>query len=137
MKYLSDYTEEAQTKAFEEYGVFFAFSKQQFEDGCKKVGADKDNKVCDLGGGCYCLSKNADKVIKALDNIQKDAITQDIKENGIENIIRRELGNHEAQITCSISDTVDALEGYGISKEAIAKYYKEVYLPLCIENDWF
>ncbi len=80
------------------------------------------------------MSKNAEKVVEALDNIQKDAITQDIEENGIENIISRELGNHEAQITGSIGDTVDSLEGYGVSKEAIAKYYKEVYLPLCMKN---
>ena len=137
MKYLSDYMEQAQTEVFEKYGVFFAFSKEQFQEGVKKVGANENNKVCDFGGGMYGLSKNAKAIVEALDNIRKDAIAQDIAENGIENIISRELGNHEAQITGSIADTVDALEGYGISKEQIAKYYREVYLPLCIENDWF
>jgi hypothetical protein len=32
MKYLTDYTQEAQTKLFEEKGVFFAFSNKQFEE---------------------------------------------------------------------------------------------------------
>lgn len=137
MKYLSDYMEQAQTEVFEKYGVFFAFSSEQFQEGLKKVGANENNKVCEFGGGMYGLSKNADAIIEALDNIQKNAIAQDIEENGIEKIISRELGNHEAQITGSIADTVDALEGYGISKAQIAKHYKEVYLPLCIENDWF
>jgi len=39
MKYLSDYTEEAQTKLFVEKGVFFAFSKDQFNEQ-KKEGVD-------------------------------------------------------------------------------------------------
>ena len=137
MKYLSDYMEAAQTEVFEKYGVFFAFSKEQFQEGIKKVGANESNKVCDFGSGMYGLSKNADAIVRALDNIHKNAIAKDIAENGIENIIGRELGNHEAQITGSVADTVDALEGYGISKEQIVKHYKEVYLPLCIENDWF
>ena len=137
MKYLSDYMEQAQTEVFEKYGVFFAFSAEQFQEGLKKVGANENNKVCEFGSGMYGLSKNADVIVDALNSIHEDAIAQDIAENGIENIISRELGNHEAQITGSIADTVDALEGYGISKEQIAKHYKEVYLPLCIENDWF
>lgn len=30
MKYLSDYTSEKQTRAFDEFGAFFAFSNEQF-----------------------------------------------------------------------------------------------------------
>ena len=85
----------------------------------------------------YGLSKNADAIVEALENIRKTAIAQDIAENGIDAIIDRELANHEAQITGSIADTVDALEGYDIPKERIAKRYREVFLPHCIENDLF
>ena len=129
--------EKAQSEVFEKYGVFFAFSEKQFKEGCEKVGASPDNKVCELGGGCYCLSKNADKVVEELEQIRERAITQDIEENGIDNIIDRELANHEAQITGSVADTVDALDGYGIPKEKIVRYYREVYLPRCIEEDCF
>ncbi len=74
MKYLSDYMEQAQTEMFEKYGVFFAFSAEQFQDGLKKVGANESNKVCEFGGGMYGLSKNAKAIVEALDNIRKDAI---------------------------------------------------------------
>ncbi|WP_458860906.1 DUF7659 family protein, partial [Vibrio parahaemolyticus] len=31
MKYLTDYTSEKQTQAFNEFGAFFAFSNKQFD----------------------------------------------------------------------------------------------------------
>lgn len=112
MKYLSDYTEAAQTKMFKEQGVFFAFSKKQFEEGCKKVNAIKDNKVTSLGNGTYCLSKNVDVVINEFEKIHKNGIKLDIEENGIEGIIKRELNNHEAYYTGDIESTVEALNDY-------------------------
>jgi len=42
MKFLSNYTQAAQTKMFKEQGVFFAFSKKQIDEGCKQVGALED-----------------------------------------------------------------------------------------------
>lgn len=137
MKYLSDYMDEEQTKLFDEKGVFFAFSKKQFEDGCKKVGATANNKVCELGNGIYCLSKNADYVTQEVENIYNKAIKQDLDDNGIENIISRELGNYETQLSGDTSRTVEALKDYNISEEQILQHYKEVYFPLCVKNDWF
>ena len=55
---------------------------------------------------------------------------------GKKELIQYELGNHEAQITGDISDTVDALEGYGITREEVQAEYKE-YFQKCIDNDWF
>lgn len=41
MKYLSDYTNEKQTQAFDEAGAFFAFSQKQFNE-AKKEGVAQD-----------------------------------------------------------------------------------------------
>lgn len=136
MKYLSDYVEEAQNKLFDECGVFFAFSKDQFEKGCKKVGASADNKITNIDAGCYCLSKHVDTFIAGMEEIQKRGIEQDIAENGIKNIIWRELGNYETQITCDISQTVATLEDYPIMVEQIQAEYRP-YMDECIKNDWF
>ena len=72
-----------------------------------------------------------------MENIHSEAIKQDLKENGIENIISRELGNYETQLSGDLSNTVEALEDYDIEEPQIRKHYKEIYFPLCVENDWF
>jgi hypothetical protein len=112
MKFLQDYQEKKQTELFEAQGVFFAFSKSQYDEGKEKVGASKVNKIRSIGQGMFCLSKNADIVIESLYNIYDESIDQDVKENGIYGVITRELDNHEYCITLDIEDTVRALSDY-------------------------
>lgn len=64
MKYLQDYIQEKQTKAFDTAGAFFAFSKSQFDE-AKKDGV----KYCDMGGGMLCPVDNAKDLVKAMDEI--------------------------------------------------------------------
>ena len=131
MKYLSHYMEAAQTRAFDEAGAFFAFGQKQFDEKKKP-----DVKYYSLGAGLICPKDTADKLTEALDNISKAAIKQDIDENGKKAIIHRELANHETQITMDITDTVSALDGYGITAEEIQAEYKEFYQE-CVDNDCF
>lgn len=137
MKYLSDYTEQAQTKLFEDCGVFFAFSKKQFEEGCEKVGASGDNKVSSFGHGGYVLNKNFDIFLAGMENINALGIKQDIEENGIEAIIQRELANYETQLNGDWEKIIDVLDGYnGITPEIVHTQYK-IFYQGCIDNDWF
>ena len=53
MKYLINYIEEAQTKAFEKAGAFFAFSDKQFEEQ-KKEGV----RYSYMGAGLICPKEN-------------------------------------------------------------------------------
>lgn len=137
MKYLSNYTEQAQTDLFDNLGAFFAFSQNQFKEGCQQVGATQENKVASFGAGGYVLSKNLDLLIDGLNNIYDLGIKADLEENGVFKIIMRELANHEAQITGDITDTFEALKGYDITEEQILKVYREDYFKKCVENDWF
>ena len=116
--------------------LFFAFSKEQLNEGIKKIGASKENKIVSFGGGGYVLSKNIDLLIDGLNNIQQLGIKRDIEENGIKNIIHRELGNYECQIDKDISRAVEALEDYGITYDQVKEEFKE-YFQKCIDNDWF
>jgi hypothetical protein len=137
MKSLSDYTEQAQTKLFDECGVFFAFSKKQFEEGCEKVGASADNKVMSFGAGGYLLSKNYDVFEAGMEQIQAEGIKQDIEENGLEGIIQRELANYEVQITGDWKQLLETLEDYkGITEEMVYEQFK-IFMKLCVDNDWF
>ena len=119
MKYLSDYTEKATTKLFNKHHAFFAFSDKQFEEGAKK----EFKPYVHLFGGLIAPKATADQLCKDLKNITKEGIKQDIKENGIENIIKRELSNHEAYYTGEIEQTVDGLAGYSITNEKIMEVF--------------
>lgn len=130
MKYLSDYTEEAQTALFEELGVFFAFSTEQFEEGKKKFGHLKhaDEKWASMGMGMYLPSHNADECVRRLNNIQKEGIEKDLAENGREGVLQRELGNYEIGLSWEgINDTNfrNGISGYGFTEEEIKAAYKK------------
>lgn len=123
MKYLAQYTEEAQTKAFEENGAFFAFSDKQFNK-AKVEGV----RYTHIFGNLYCPVENAQKLLDSLENIHTQGVAEDIAENGKERIIRRELNNHEAFYTCDIADTVEALKSYGFTRDEIAEEYKKILI---------
>ena len=131
MNYLSDYTSEKQTQLWNDNGAFFAFSKKQLNEE-KKEGV----VYVSLGMGLIAPKENASKVIEGLESINTEGIKQDISENGIKAIIHRELANYEAQITGDISDTVQALEDYGITREQVSAEYP-AYFQFCIDNDYF
>lgn len=136
MKNLSD-TQKAQEKIFEECGVFFAFNKAQFDEGVKKVGASADNKITQISSGIFVLSNYLDIFQKKMTTLRAEGLKQDIEENGKENIIHRELANYETQITGNLREVVEALEDYGISEDEIRSYFRQKYIPYCIENDLF
>tara|TARA_Y100000593_G_scaffold5367_1_gene10561 strand:- start:155 stop:565 length:411 start_codon:yes stop_codon:yes gene_type:complete len=136
MKYLQNYLEDNQKKTDKKYGVFFAFNNSQFEEGCKKVGVNKNNKVTRLYSGLYILSKNVNKYLNETEKNTENAIKQDIKENGVKKIVFRELGNHEYQLTQDTENILNVLEGYNFSNEQLTKYINE-YMNYCIENNLF
>lgn len=121
MKYLQDYKEQAQTDLFRETGTFFAFSDSQFNE--QKVdGVEYVN----CGAGCICPKENVKTLLDGLGKIQKEAIAQDIAENGKEKIIERELYNHEAFYTGRISETLDEVKQYGFTREDVIIVWNKI-----------
>jgi len=123
MKYLSDYTNDATSELLEKNGAFFAFSDKQFEE-AKDPNLNKED-YRHLFGGLIAPKANAETVARGLVDISKRAIAQDLEENGPENIIKRELANHEAYYTGDITSTIKALDGYGITEDQIKEVYRE------------
>lgn len=121
MKYLSDYTKDATSIAMEKYGAFFAFSVSQFNE--KRV---EGVAYAQDGSGMIAPKENFKALVEELNKIHEDGIKQDIAENGIEAIIRRELNNHECDYTGDVTDAVDALEGYGVSHEQVLNVYRGI-----------
>lgn len=123
MKSLSNYIEDAQSDCFKKHGIFFAFSTKQFEEQ-RQEGV----KYCQLGMGLLCPKDNVEAFIEDHSRLVTAGIQKDIEENGIEDIIRRELENHEVSITYDITDTVEALKDYeGITESMIYTVFHEEY----------
>lgn len=120
MKYLNDYTEDAITKVLNQHGAFFAFSNQQMDEK-KKEGVTYVN----CGSGLICPKENAIQLMKDVINVGDKGIQQDVRENGREAIIKRELANHEAYYTGDVDSTVDALDSYNITREEIVDVYRK------------
>lgn len=129
MKTLDNYMDEMKEKLFNECGLFFAFNDEQFKSGLKKVNADVNNKVVGLGAGVFVLSKNAEKFLKEIKKVRKLGINQDLSENGKYNIIMRELGNFETEITYDLNPVIKELKGYNIPIEEIREVFYNSFLP--------
>lgn len=126
MKYLSDYTQEAQTKLFEEQGAFFAFNQEQFEEGKAKHPEVKD--WVNVGMGMIAPSENVKAILDGIDNISKLGIEQDLADNGREGVLERELGNYEIGYSWEGIHDLNfrsGIEGYGFTEEEIATAYKK------------
>tara|TARA_R100001443_G_scaffold18073_1_gene28735 strand:+ start:275 stop:643 length:369 start_codon:yes stop_codon:yes gene_type:complete len=120
MKYLSDYMEEKQTALFNETGTFFAFSDKQF-----KEQHTKGIKYVSLGSGMITPKENANKVIETLHKIHKKAMKEDLKDNGIQGVIQRELENYEVYYTNDLEPAMEALKDYPeITQKDIIKVYQ-------------
>jgi hypothetical protein len=137
MKYLSDYTEQAQTLTFERHGAFFAFGQKQFNEK-RREGV----KYVNMGAGLLCPDENVAQLIEELDAVYKDAIRLDVSENGAEKIIEREYFNHETQLTGDKTAMLDSLvlhiEQFPelFTDEAIKLVSRKCH-ALAVENDWF
>ncbi len=119
MKYLQDYMNDRQTVALGKAGAFFAFSDKQFDEQKKP-----DVKYVSAGMGMICPKENVATLMTELDAIYKESIQQDIAENGLNAIIRRELNNHEAYYTNDIESTVSALSEYPVTVDDILAVFR-------------
>ena len=90
----------------EQYGVFFAFNKEQFEQGYKGIvarGFLKDGeKVCDAGNGIYGTESEIDRFLR----FYEERVEQIAKECNPQEVYFEEWNNHE----CMFTNDDDAME---------------------------
>ena len=133
MRYLSEIMENRQTNLFNKNKVFFAFSNKQFESGIIEKKIPKLTKIVNIGQGMFCPSDNVKEVIEQIDIIYKESIVEDMKQ-GKDNVILRELSNHECFYTGDITDCVEKLSDYPITKKEIIKVYRKNYNKM---TEWY
>jgi len=118
MKYLSDYMNDSQTELFKKTGSFFAFSGKQLAE--QRV---EGVVYVNLDGGMICPKDTVEELIDGLNCIHDKAIEDDINDNGIDAIIKRELGNHECYYTGDYEAVLEVLDPYGISEQQIVEVF--------------
>jgi hypothetical protein len=120
MKTLSTYTEEKINHLFTKYNGFFAFSQKQFEEAKKE-----DIKYVSRGGGLYHEAGKSKEFDADYKLMIREAIEQDLKENGKETIIERELMNYECYYSYDITDAVAKLSDYNITYDEIRAVFNK------------
>lgn len=97
------------------FPMFFAFNKQQFAEGMRKLGLSPSDtrQVCSIFGGGYCRKSDVAKLNEMFTRHRKeleDAIASDKTGQGfIYDMFLQELRNHEYSYTGDVQETLDAL----------------------------
>ena len=135
-----------QEKERNDFPMFFAFNKKQFNEGMEKLGLDSNDidKIYNIGYGGFIRKKDSEKFTGLFDkhnNEMQTFINSDTTGEGfVFDMFRYELANHEYIITCSLADTLDALDltleevnnnklllkGLKLAKKDYIKSYEEV-----------
>jgi hypothetical protein len=125
MEKLGDkYIQDKQTKLFNKMGVIWAFSTKQFDE--QKKDGVKYTQISWLGG-LIVPKDNTKEMLKLLAVIHKEGKKINREKYTKEQIIEDELINHEAYITMSIDDTVEALSFYGFTPDDVMTVYKATF----------
>ncbi|MBD3587514.1 MULTISPECIES: DUF7659 family protein [Salinimonas] len=119
---MTAFIQEKQTELFNELGVFFAFTNEQFEER-KAPGVE----YCTVLGAGDCVPKlKAKEFSDRLKVIHEEGRAKEIAEKGIDQIIEEQLVNHECFYTGDIGNAVHALAGYGVTHLKVAEIYGKV-----------
>lgn len=134
-KEIKDKRSEDTNNLFKNLGVFWAFSKKQFDE--NKTPLLPGEKYVSIGAGGYIPKHNVDALIKGDKEIEK-TFKKQIKEfKSRETHILYELNNHEAFYTGDIDSTMDALgPDYKVEevKDVYKKYRAEKYRVFGLDN---
>lgn len=98
-------------KKFEEYenkGIFYAFSKEQFEKGMKKCGYDENTKLVQDGMGGYGTKEAFDE----RRNFYKEVEEEIRKTCTPEEIFKYEYWNHECEYTGEWDEAIEMTKSY-------------------------
>lgn len=111
-------------------GVFFAFDKNQFRDGMKKIGLEPSDtdKIYSLGNtGGYILKEKSPEYRAMFDRHEQELAEQMKDKDFLYNALVYELNNHEFCITQSYEDALTALriEEESIDTEVLIKACRE------------
>ena len=113
---------ERQQKEVNEFPMAFAFNKEQFDEGMRKLGLDpsETDKVCRIPAGGFIRLDDVDRLKEMFKRHKQEirkAIAKDRTGEGfIYDMFYTELCNHEFSVTYDSSDAIRAL---GLTQEKV------------------
>ena len=114
--------QEKQTALFNDLGVFFAFSNEQFAKS-KQPNVD----YCSVLGAGDCVPvDNAQEFYERYSALVEEHRKQELAEKGIDKLIEEQLVNHECFYTGSVDNAVDALACYNVTHEQAWAIYNKI-----------
>jgi len=126
-------------KLFDNCGVFWAFSNEQFIEGAKKNPLQEGEKYVDIGSGGYMPRHNVEKLKAGTKEIDETFKTQIKEFKARETHILYELNNHECFYIGSIEGAIQALgEDYTAEEvtTVMKKYKAQKYARPTVESDY-
>lgn len=120
--YSSRYNEE-----LNKTGIFFAFTKQQFEE--NKIPKDKTEGFISCGVGMYIHKSNKSNLDNFFNITEKELQKDFLSKTTIEEMIQYELINHECYYTQEPLEILDLIKGYyeEIPEEEIKAKIESIY----------
>lgn len=122
MKYtrIKELEQEKVTQLSEDVNLFWAFSNEQFAEGKKRNPIKEGEKYASIGMGGFLPSKNVDKFLQGMKEIDKWA--KNTSKDATE-VILYELNNYECFYTGDIADALPRLKELGYSVDEVKKVY--------------
>lgn len=121
MKYteIKKEAQERHNKLFNDCGVFWAFSNDQFTKQ-----APKGVKLTRIPGGGFMPKDNVDQLVAGIAEIKRYEKTA-IKEAKAEEVILYELNNFEAFHSCDLTDALEVLKPLGYTEDQVRKVFNK------------
>ena len=114
---------------FNEYGGFYAFSKEQYE-----AKAVEGVTYAHCGTGLIAPKENAKTLVEGIAETIKNANAEILRTLSKKDLIWEELANHEASYTGEWDDAADYLwDAYKITEEEVRAEFTE-YMMYCAER---
>ena len=120
--YSSRYNEE-----LNKTGIFFAFTKQQFEE--NKIPKDEKEGFISCGSGMFIHKKNKSKLDDFFNITEKELQKDFLSRTTLEEMIQYELINHECYLTGEPFEILELIRSYyqDISEDEIKQKIASIY----------
>ncbi|GLT20497.1 hypothetical protein GCM10007938_42820 [Vibrio zhanjiangensis] len=118
MKSFHSYMQDKTRALFKDMGAFFAFSHRQFDE-ARQEGVE----YVALHAGLMVPKGNEQETLARLERIKYDAVSDYLKDRDKESVILDSLRNHECFYTRDISDCVDEMKDFNITKQEVLEVF--------------
>lgn len=101
---------ERHQEEFNQFPMFAAFNKEQFETGLKKLDLKTKEEAYHFAGGVFIRKSDVSKLRELFDKqLNEFYLAMETSDKFAINAFEYELGNHEYVITQDLTDTIHAL----------------------------